>query len=86
MYSNLKIFPLLIERETPNDACCCSLFSDESPKRERERESLFVGEENTLYDALSLSLSVFFFFFSSLCVSARSFSLSSLVRRGWKEK
>ena len=49
-------------------------------QRERERESLFVGEENTLYDALSLSLCVcvFFFFFSSLCVSARSFSLSSL--------
>ena len=52
MYSNLKIVPLLIERETP-----CSLFSDESPKREKERK--FVRRqrgENTLYDALSLSL------------------------------
>ena len=54
MYSNLKIVPLLIERETP-----CSLFSDESPKR--EKESLFVREEKTHFTTLSLSLSVFFF-------------------------
>ena len=50
MYSNLKIVPLLIERETP-----CSLFSDESPKREK-KESLFVREEKTHFTTLSLSL------------------------------
>ena len=73
MYSNLKIVPLLIERETP-----CSLFSDESPKR--ERESLFVREEKTHFTTLSLSLSVCVLLpRSSLCVvSARSFSLFSL--------
>jgi hypothetical protein len=49
VYSNLKIVPLLIERETP-----CSLFSDESPKR--EKESLFVREEKTHFTTLSLSL------------------------------
>jgi len=52
VYSNLKIVPLLIERETP-----CSLFSDESPKR--EKESLFVREEKTHFTTLSLSLSLF---------------------------
>ena len=74
MYSNLKIVPLLIERETP-----CSLFSDESPKR--EKESLFVREEKTHFSTtLSLSLSVCVLLpRSSLCVvSARSFSLFSL--------
>jgi hypothetical protein len=73
VYSNLKIVPLLIERETP-----CSLFSDESPKR--ERESLFVREEKTHFTTLSLSLSVCVLLpRSSLCVvSARSFSLFSL--------
>ena len=71
MYSNLKIVPLLIERETP-----CSLFSDESPKR--EKESLFVREEKTHFTTLSLSLCVLLPR-SSLCVvSARSFSLFSL--------
>ena len=60
VYSNLKIVPLLIERETP-----CSLFSDESPKR--ERESLFVREEKTHFTTLSLSLSV--------CSSSALFSL-----------
>ena len=71
MYSNLKIVPLLIERETP-----CSLFSDESPKR--EKESLFVREK-THFMTLSLSLracsssSLF-----SLCFRAGSFSLFSL--------
>ena len=70
MYSNLKIVPLLIERETP-----CSLFSDESPKR--EKESLFVREEKTHFTTLSLSLCVLLPR-SSLCVvSARSFSLFS---------
>ena len=39
--------------------CCCSLFSDESPKR--EKESLFVREEITHFTTLSLSLCVFFF-------------------------
>ena len=75
MYSNLKIVPLLIERETP-----CSLFSDESPKREK-KESLFVREEKTHFTTLSLSLSLCFLLLprSSLCVvSARSFSLFSL--------
>ena len=74
MYSNLKIVPLLIERETP-----CSLFSDESPKR--EKESLFVREEKTHFTTLSLSLCVCVLLLprSSLCVvSARSFSLFSL--------
>ena len=75
MYSNLKIVPLLIERETP-----CSLFSDESPKR--EKESLFVREEKTHFTTLSLSLSLCVCVLlprSSLCVvSARSFSLFSL--------
>jgi hypothetical protein len=73
VYSNLKIVPLLIERETP-----CSLFSDESPKR--EKESLFVREEKTHFTTLSLSLSVCVLLpRSSLCVvSARSFSLSFL--------
>ena len=73
MYSNLKIVPLLIERETP-----CSLFSDESPKR--EKESLFVREEKTHFTTLSLSLSLCVLLLrSSLCVvSARSFSLFSL--------
>jgi hypothetical protein len=73
VYSNLKIVPLLIERETP-----CSLFSDESPKR--ERESLFVREEKTHFTTLSLSLSVCVLLpRSSLCVvSALSFSLSFL--------
>ena len=73
MYSNLKIVPLLIERETP-----CSLFSDESPKR--EKESLFVREEKTHFTTLSLSLSLCVLLpRSSLCVvSARSFSLFSL--------
>ena len=72
MYSNLKIVPLLIERETP-----CSLFSDESPKREK-KESLFVREEKTHFTTLSLSLCVLLPR-SSLCVvSARSFSLFSL--------
>ena len=75
MYSNLKIVPLLIERETP-----CSLFSDESPKR--EKESLFVREEKTHFTTLSLSLSLSVCVLlprSSLCVvSARSFSLFSL--------
>jgi len=71
VYSNLKIVPLLIERETP-----CSLFSDESPKR--EKESLFVREEKTHFTTLSLSLCVLLPR-SSLCVvSARSFSLFSL--------
>ena len=69
MYSNLKIVPLLIERETP-----CSLFSDESPKR--EKESLFVREK-THFMTLSLSPCVLLLL-SSLCVSARSFSLFSL--------
>jgi hypothetical protein len=76
VYSNLKIVPLLIERETP-----CSLFSDESPKREK-KESLFVREEKTHFTTLSLSLSVCVCVLlprSSLCVvSARSFSLFSL--------
>lgn len=74
VYSNLKIVPLLIERETP-----CSLFSDESPKREK-KESLFVREEKTHFTTLSLSLSVCVLLpRSSLCVvSARSFSLFSL--------
>ena len=72
VYSNLKIVPLLIERETP-----CSLFSDESPKREK-KESLFVREEKTHFTTLSLSLCVLLPR-SSLCVvSARSFSLFSL--------
>ena len=61
MYSNLKIVPLLIERETP-----CSLFSDESPKREK-KESLFVREEKTHFTTLSLSLCV--------CSSSALFSL-----------
>ena len=62
MYSNLKIVPLLIERETP-----CSLFSDESPKR--EKESLFVREEKTHFTTLSLSLSL------CVCSSSALFSL-----------
>ena len=70
VYSNLKIVPLLIARETP-----CSLFSDESPKR--EKESLFVREEKTHFTTRSLSLCVLLPR-SSLCVvSARSFSLFS---------
>ena len=68
MYSNLKIVPLLIERETP-----CSLFSDESPKR--EKESLFVREEKTHFTTLSLSPRVFFFR-SLLFVFPRRFFLS----------
>ena len=59
---------------------CCSLFSDESPKR--EKESLFVREEKTHFTTLSLSLSLCVCVLlprSSLCVvSARSFSLFSL--------
>ena len=74
MYSNLKIFPLLFERETPVDVLLFSLQFDESPKR--EKESLFV-EENTLYDALSLSACVLLPL-SSLCVSAQVLSLSFL--------
>ena len=61
MYSNLKIVPLLIERETP-----CSLFSDESPKR--EKESLFVREEKTHFTTLSLCV----------CVCSSSSALFSL--------
>ena len=61
MYSNLKIVPLLIERETP-----CSLFSDESPKREK-KESLFVREKTHFSMTLSLSLCV--------CSSSALFSL-----------
>jgi len=54
--------------------CCCSLFSDESPKR--EKESLFV----THFTTLSLSLSLCVSSSSSLLFvfSARSFSLFSL--------
>ena len=74
VYSNLKIVPLLIERETP-----CSLFSDESPKREK-KESLLVREKTHFSMTLSLSLSLCVLLpRSSLCVvSARSFSLFSL--------
>ena len=87
MYSNLKIVPLLIERETP-----CSLFSDESPKREKKESLFVVREEKTHFTTLSLSLSLCVLLpRSSLCVvSARSFSLFSLnliiKERGWKEK
>ena len=52
--------------------CCCSLFSDESPKR--EKESLFVGEK-THFTTLSLSPRVFFFR-SLLFVFPRRFFLS----------
>ena len=79
MYSNLKIFPLLFERETPVDVLLFSLQFDESPKR--EKESLFVREEKTHFTTLSLSLCVCVLLLprSSLCVvSARSFSLFSL--------
>lgn len=47
-------------------------------QRERERESLFVGEENTLYDALSLSLSLCSSSSSLLFVFPRVLSLSLL--------
>jgi hypothetical protein len=45
--------------------CCCSLFSDESPKREKTHFTT----------PRSLSLSAFFFFFSSLCFRAFFLSL-----------
>ena len=74
MYSNLKIVPLLIERETP-----CSLFSDESPKREKKKVCSSERRKHTLRRSLSLSLVCVLLPRSSLCVvSARSFSLFSL--------
>jgi len=48
-------------RETPIDALSFSLFCDESPKR-REKEER--EKENTIYDALSSSLSVLLLLFS----------------------
>tara|TARA_B100001769_G_scaffold259277_1_gene238929 strand:- start:1042 stop:1377 length:336 start_codon:yes stop_codon:yes gene_type:complete len=72
VYSNLKIFPLLFERETPVDVLLFSLQFDESPKR--EKESLFVGEK-THFTTLSLSPRVFFFR-SLLFVFPRRFFLS----------
>ena len=45
-------------------------------QRERERESLFVGEENTLYDALSLSLSVCVLLLLLFSLCFRAFFLS----------
>ena len=74
MYSNLKIFPLLFERETPVDVLLFSLQFDESPKR--EKESLFVREK-THFMTLSLSPCVFFFC-SLLFVFPRVLSLSFL--------
>jgi len=48
-------------RETPIDALSFSLSRDESPKR-REKEER--EKENTIYDALSSSLSVLLLLFS----------------------
>ena len=76
MYSNLKIVPLLIERETP-----CSLFSDESPKR--EKESLFVREEKTHFTTLSLSLVCSSSALFSLC-GFRAFFLSLFFKSYYK--
>ena len=84
-----KIFPLLIERETPLMTRVVVLSSAMKVQREREREKVCSSERKTHFmtRSLSLSLSVFFFFFSfSLCFRAFFLSLSSLVRRGWNEK